>query len=69
MTRLSMDNPHITPADNGEYSTVRIGDYIETRYFDNDGSSRVIARTYLAEIAREHIERSTWHPFAGNGAE
>lgn len=64
-----MHKPHITPAENGEYSTVQIGDYVETCYFDKDGSSRVIARTLLAEIAREHIGRSTWHPFAGDGVD
>lgn len=64
-----LHKPHVTRAENSEYSTVQVGDYVETCYFDNDGSSRLIARTFLAEIAREHIERSTWHPFAGNGVE
>lgn len=63
-----MNTPHITPADGGEYSTIVIGDMIETCWFGSDGTSRVIARTPIATIAREHVDREKWNEFRGVNA-
>ena len=56
--------PHITRVEGGEYSTLQVGDSIETCYFSNDGSSRVVSRTPIATIAREHIA-GDWHYWNG----
>lgn len=55
---------HITPAPDGEYSTIALGDMIETCYFSNDGSSRIVSRTPIAAIARDHIA-GDWHYWNG----
>ena len=57
-----MNKPKITPAPGGEYSTTQVGDYIETCWFGNDGSSHVIARTYFSEIAAAHVAGQTYRP-------
>lgn len=50
--------PFITRRHNGEYSTVQIGDIIETCWFGHDGQSEVIGRTFvsLATVAERHIQ-------------
>lgn len=42
----------------GEYSTVVLGNVIETMWFGDDGSQRVVGRTIIdpVVIARRHIE-------------
>lgn len=49
--------PFIVRRNDGEYSTVRIGDMIETVWFGNDGTSETVGRTYsgLAATAEAHI--------------
>ena len=48
--------PIIQRYEGGEYSTVLLPDgVIETVWFDDDGSSRVVARTPLSAIARRHV--------------
>ncbi len=54
-----MNKPIITRREGGEYSTVLLpGNIVETIWFDDDGSSRVVSRTVLRSvesIAWEHI--------------
>lgn len=55
-----MSNPNAiaTHRHDGHYSTARIGDYIETMWFPNEGEGWLIDRTYvtLERVAQEHIE-------------
>lgn len=52
--------PIITRREGGEYSTVLLpSNIVETIWFGNDGSSRVVGRTVIgsiAALAREHVE-------------
>lgn len=49
-----------TRGDGGEYSTIlRDGDVLETAFFGDDGSSRVIGVTVfqMRQVHHDHIER------------
>jgi hypothetical protein len=53
-----MDKPIITPAVNGEYSTITLpGGLIETIFFGDDGSQVFVGRTVMSvrEIANQQI--------------
>ncbi len=63
-----MYKPYVTTVTAGEFSTVQVGEYIETCYFGNDGSSRVIGRTPLSSIQREHLMIHQWDESAGDAA-
>lgn len=53
-----MNKPIINRRIGGEYSTVVLGNVIETMWFGDDGTERVVSRTVIdpAVIARRHIE-------------
>jgi hypothetical protein len=54
---MTTTKPLIVHRGNGEYSTVQIGNIIETVWFPDEGRSEVIGRTYLglAATAEKHI--------------
>ena len=59
-----MNNTLITRREDGEYSTTRIGDYIETMWFGDDGDQMFVSSTFLnlAAVAEKHI-----HAFESEG--